>query len=213
MQTRNIFNETGEGIQPENRRPYVLNDFNIRKALREFLQKSINPLLIIDEFRIHNGNAIADLVSVNNELQCFEIKGETDNIARISIQCEYYDTIFPFSTLVTTENQLSKALKYAPAHWGILIASHGEKVIQFQPVRKPKKNPTVNIDKALLSLWKNELSDLYLSIYKTLPNKKYNRSDLISQIAQKISRNKLNLHLAAIISNRYYNSSLQINDI
>lgn len=190
----------------------ILNDSIIRNSLKDYLKNIDNTSLIVDEFRIHNGNAIADLVSIK-DLHCFEIKGDTDKIARIVAQCEYYDTTFSYSTLVTTISQLNKAIKYAPSHWGILVAELEQGVINFSYHRKYKRNPLVNIEKALLSLWKNELSELYLIMYKTQPKKKFNRNDLIFHISQKLSKNKLKTHLIEFLRNRYYNKSLQTKDM
>lgn len=101
----------------------MLSDPVIRAALLDKLNRGRpQPKALIEELRIHNGNAIADIVAVYNEAHCYEIKGENDKIERIIEQGRYYDRAFRKVTLVTTSRHIRKAVAIAPEHWGILEA-------------------------------------------------------------------------------------------
>lgn len=101
----------------------ALDDENIRKALIDrLLRLSKAPKAILEELRVHNGNAIADVVAVYSTAHCYEIKGENDSVQRILRQSRFYDLAFNRTTLVTTDKQLEKALRLAPPHWGIMRA-------------------------------------------------------------------------------------------
>jgi hypothetical protein len=140
-----------------------LSDKELRAALLMRLRaQSVSPRAILEEVRVHNGNAIADVVSVHTRPHCYEIKGETDEVRRIVKQGEFYDRAFQRITLVTTQNHLSSATRLAPAHWGIMVAtsrSH-EEVPALRYIRKSADSPAFNKQVALLTLWKSELLSL-----------------------------------------------------
>ena len=89
-----------------------LNDTNIREALlRKLGRQTRRPRAVLQELHVHNGRAIADVVTLHSEAHCYEIKGATDRIARITVQGKYYNAVFRRITLVTTECNLRRALK------------------------------------------------------------------------------------------------------
>jgi hypothetical protein len=153
------------------------------------------PKAIIEELHVHRGNAIADVVAIHKEAHCYEIKGETDSIKRLEAQGKYYDLVFKKVTLVTTENHKNNALKYAPAHWGIIIISlKGEKgIVRF--LRKSKFNPNFNKQSALLTLWKEEMLTLS-SKFNITTTKKSNRNTIIENISKEVSSSNISLEIA-----------------
>src|SRR5271154_2323807 len=100
-----------------------LNDATIREALlRKLERQKSRPRAVLQELHVHNGKAIADVVTLHSEAHCYEIKGETDRIERITGQGVYYNAVFRRITLVTTECNLRQARKLAPKFWGIMVA-------------------------------------------------------------------------------------------
>ena len=64
-----------------------LNDARIREALlRKLAKQKVKPRAVLEELHVHNGRAIADVVTLHAEAHCYEIKGETDRIERILTQ-------------------------------------------------------------------------------------------------------------------------------
>lgn len=138
-----------------------LNDKEIRFSLIEKLKnQSIKPKAIIEELSVHNGNAIADVVTLHNEAHCYEIKGDGDKIERILTQGEYYNLSFRKITLVTTNKHLLKAIKLAPDFWGIMVAEEVESAVIIKYIRRAKNNPNFDKSVALLTLWKDEMLNL-----------------------------------------------------
>ena len=138
-----------------------LSDACIRRALIEnFDKQEIKPRAVIEELRVHNGNAIADIVALFDEAHCYEIKGSSDNIERITTQATYYNAAFRRITLVTTKCKLQRALRIAPTCWGIMLACNETEDILFRQVRKAKQNPEFTKDLALLTLWKSEMLEI-----------------------------------------------------
>lgn len=172
----------------------LLNDFEIRGALlRRINSYSTKPKAIIEELRVHNGNAIADVVALYSEAHCYEIKGFKDKIERVLVQGAYYNSAFRKITLVTTENHLNKALQLAPDYWGIMLASYSNGKLRIKHVRKANNNPDFNKELALLTLWKSEM----LSILEENKHKRKPRDFL----AQLISSTKKKVELSNNICN------------
>lgn len=138
-----------------------LNDKEIRFALLNRLNRQkTKPRAIIEELRVNNGNAIADVVALYKEAHCYEIKGENDKIERISQQGSFYNTSFRKITLVTTENHLKKAIALAPFEWGIMIASYKYNNIIFRNIRASRSNSAFNKELATQTLWKSEMLEI-----------------------------------------------------
>ncbi|EMO66460.1 hypothetical protein LEP1GSC132_2465 [Leptospira kirschneri str. 200803703] len=183
----------------------TLNDLIIRKSLKSYLKSKIQKnTKIIEELSIHNGNAIADIVSINRTLHCYEIKGETDNITRIQIQGAFYDSTFSYLTLVTTKNHIEKAIKNAPTHWGIIEVTRIKNKILFYQYRKAKHNTNIIKEKALLTLWKSELQVIFTKLYKQSPKNNLNRMQLIDLICYKATLKKINELIAVTVYNRKF---------
>lgn len=140
-----------------------LTDKELRAALIERLRtQAVAPRAILEEVRVHNGNAVADVVSIHTRPHCYEIKGETDTVSRIVRQGQFYDRAFQRITLVTTENHLDSAARLAPAHWGIMVATVGSAngMPALSHLRKATDSPDFDKQIALLTLWRSELLSL-----------------------------------------------------
>ncbi|MEA9786465.1 sce7726 family protein [Xanthomonas campestris pv. raphani] len=180
-----------------------LADKRIRSALRSHLARS-TPVAILDEIRVHNGNAIADVVTVDEgATHCYEIKGESDEIRRIVRQGSFYDLAFIKTTLVTTQNHLSTATSLAPGHWGILVASEGKTGVLFRRLRTAKQSPHFSKEVALLTLWRSELISLCNSPDEQL--KKLSREKLAAKIAVERPVREITHHIGDLLVKRQTN--------
>ncbi|WP_437880098.1 sce7726 family protein [Pseudomonas sp. LRF_L74] len=172
----------------------MLNDSLIRAALLARLRNAYpQPKALIEELRVHNGNAIADVVAIHREAHCYEIKGDGDKIERIAQQGIYYDLAFRKVTLVTTSKHIEKAIKIAPNHWGILeVKESSTGKIIFRPIRQAQKSIAFDKQIALLTLWRNELFDIATSIEGKVQSK-INRDSLSFLISQAFGAQELSL--------------------
>ncbi len=188
----------------------MLKDKEIRMALiAHLMNRSPRPARVVEELSIDNGNAIADVVACYREMHCYEIKGQTDNVRRVLVQSEFYSQSFPKLTLVTTENHLSWALSNMPEHWGLmLVKTQGERVI-FRYIRKAKANSMFCKRKALMMLWKTELTAIASAHLQVSLKKSFNRADIAEQISYKLSREDalagIQRAIVARASNSIYN--------
>jgi hypothetical protein len=138
-----------------------LNDSRIREALlRKLARQKARPRAVLEELHVHNGNAIADVVTLHAEAHCYEIKGATDRIERITVQGSFYNTVFRRITLVTTEGNLRRARRLAPRFWGIMVALEDGDTVRFRHVRAARLNPRFEKESAAMTLWKSEMLEL-----------------------------------------------------
>lgn len=138
-----------------------LNDARIRQALlRRLARQKARPRAVLEELHVHNGHAIADVVTLHTEAHCYEIKGETDHIERIAAQGIYYNTSFRKITLVTTKCKLRRALQLAPPFWGIMVAVNDGDTVRFRHSRAAQLNPCFERQSAAMTLWKSEMLEL-----------------------------------------------------
>lgn len=172
-----------------------LYDKDIREALINKLTNKSN--IVMEELHIHNGNAIADVVSLNKEAHCYEIKSDVDNIRRIEKQGLFYDVTFNKITLVTTEKNLKMALEITPKHWGIMIAHQKKEVVILKYIRGTKYNRKFNKSISLKILWKEEMLALGY-----LKNKLMRRDELVQLIAKENTRKKILEKISSTLSLR-----------
>lgn len=138
-----------------------LNDVAIREALvRKLERQKSRPRAVLQELHVHNGKAIADIVTLHSEAHCYEIKGATDRIERITVQGVYYNAVFRRITLVTTKCNLRRALRLAPRFWGIMVAIADGEAVRFRHVRAARLNPNFEKQSAAMTLWKSEMLEL-----------------------------------------------------
>lgn len=138
-----------------------LNDASIREALlRKLERQKRRPRAVLQELHVHNGKAIADVVTLHSEAHCYEIKGAADRIERITAQGTYYNAAFRRITLVTTECNLRRALKLAPRFWGIMVAIADAQTVRLRHVRAARLNPNFEKQWAAMTLWKSEMLEL-----------------------------------------------------
>lgn len=179
----------------------------IRTTLISKLEnQAVKPKAVIEELRVHNGNAIADVVALYKDAHCFEIKGDADKIERAVKQGRYYNLSFRRITLVTTTRHLDKAIELLPKFWGIMIAERKDGRVILKYIRGAKNNSGFDKSLALLILWKAEMLTLIEQHDRSI--KKSSRRLL----AQLISRTKKKVELSnnistALIARHYQTSS------
>ena len=180
----------------------MLGDMKIRAALLARLSRMAHrPSALIEELRVHNGSAIADVVAIYKEAHCYEIKGDADKIERAISQAAYYDLAFRKITLVTTERHATKAIRTIPSHWGVMVAREVSGVVVLRGVRSSKNNPFFDKKTALMTLWRIELSDVAERLNIKVAAKA-NRENISISIAEAMGREELSLAISAKLAQR-----------
>jgi len=179
-----------------------LDDKQIRSSLiRKLKSQPVKPKAVLEELRVHNGNAIADVVALYRDAHCFEIKGDGDKIERILKQGHYYNLSFRKITLVTTIKHLKKALSISPDFWGIITAEIKDDQISLKHIRRAKANSNFDKSLALMTLWKSEMLNLLYARHSR--NKNKSRELLAQLIAKSIKKEELSNQISSLLFNRY----------
>jgi hypothetical protein len=164
----------------------VTRDHDIRSVLmRELHEWFADPShdLILEEFGCKK--ARIDVAVVNGSLHGFEIKSDSDSLARLTGQIEQYCRIFDFVTIVCGQKLRAHAEEIIPAWWGLSLARLENGVVTIAEIRKPKQNPSQDPAALARMLWKDEaLRCLRRNGCKTLTSK--NSAEQIWDEAAKI---------------------------
>jgi hypothetical protein len=170
----------------------ILLDKDIREIFTAHHAKRYPRSKLLSEVRVNNGLAIADLVSIGIKTShCYEIKSDRDKITRVLDQSKYFDIAFKKISLITTIAQYKKALDIIPAYWGLIVVS-GTPKTKVRYLRKASFSPLFSEQKALLTLWRDEL--LGILLMKNIiekPKNKYSRSDLIDILCAELSTTEI----------------------
>lgn len=187
-----------------------LSDKSIRATLISHLRgRSAVPRAVLEEVRVHNGNAIADVVAIHRSAHCYEIKGETDTVARILRQGAFYDQAFERITLVTTDNHVAQAAVLAPRHWGMILAtSDASDGVKLRYLRKATVSPSFNKQVALLTLWKSELLAMCRNQDKKI--EKLSRASLSELVAQTNAARDVSARIAEFLLARHCNNGWSV---
>jgi hypothetical protein len=170
----------------------VLRDNDIRNIFSIHHSKRYPNSKLLNEVRINNGLAIADLVSIGIKTShCYEIKGDTDKISRTVNQAKSYDTVFNRISLITTNAHFKKAVNTIPPYWGIILVSNTPS-IKLNYFRKASFSPFFSKQKALFTLWRDELLNILLmkNIIEKSTNK-YSRRELINILCDNVSTTEI----------------------
>lgn len=170
-----------------------ISDPTIRELLKrkivsrsEFMEDPTT--IVIDEFNICFGCAIADVAVVNGKIHGYEIKSERDNLDRLVHQVEFYNKVFDTVTLVVSETHLPKAEKIIPHWWGIDCVYKKKTKYSLKTIRKPRRNRETDEYELSQLLWKEELIELLKSNGTTKGIKSKTRRQLSLIVKEQISR-------------------------
>lgn len=188
----------------------MLSDKEIRAALKNRLENSVVQYrVMVDELRINDGVSIADLVSISSFLHCYEIKSDRDSLSRLSNQIEFYNETFKRITLVTTQKHLNPALEKIPNFWGVVVASVDDRGgVKFRYKRRAENNKSIKVSSCLRSLWRSELSDIYLKQFQRMPPKSFSREAIVESLSGLIKPNKAIEYMTDSIYKRSSNIEL-----
>ncbi|WP_394531812.1 hypothetical protein C1N83_00135 [Priestia aryabhattai] len=140
-----------------------LKDSDIRAVLIKELENQYSNDLdtkIVHEMGILHGQTRVDIAVINGVLHGYEIKSESDTLARLPTQMIDYNKVFDRMTIVVQRNYLNKVRDIIPSWWGITLVTRYRGELHLRILRKGKFNP--NVDPFSLShlLWRREALDI-----------------------------------------------------
>jgi hypothetical protein len=137
-------------------------DLEVRGALADWVAACFSgdaDTLTVHELGLCLGASRIDLAVVNGDLHGYEIKSESDNLARLPRQAEIYSKIFDYVTVVVGPSHVKAVSQAIPDWWGIIKAEPDDPVRLFE-IRHPWKNQDPNAFDIAQLLWRSEVIEI-----------------------------------------------------
>lgn len=135
-------------------------DIDIRASLHHMLNKEHEnepDTLILDELALCQGDARIDVAVVNGAINGYEIKSESDTLARLPMQTEFYNKVFDKITILSASKYLEGIKDIVPEWWGIVQAEkEDDGVVHFFVHREPQQNQNIDAYAVAQLLWREE---------------------------------------------------------
>ncbi|OGF99465.1 hypothetical protein A2Y99_00375 [Candidatus Gottesmanbacteria bacterium RBG_13_37_7] len=179
------------------------NDINIREALFTWLNKEYSAYpeyRIVPELGLWHGAARIDIAVINGVLHGYEIKSDSDTLARLPEQMQAYNAIFDQVTLVVGNKHFIEAFKMVPDWWGIRTAHmESDNSIYFNLIRAPKGNPAQDDISIARLLWKREALDILETIGKANGVRSKPREVVYERLVESMELELLKKHVWSIL--------------
>lgn len=169
--------------------PDDVSEQDIRSFVKARLPRLIRSeagAFLVEEMEVCSGRARIDLAVIGDCLIGIEIKGPRDGVTRLPGQARAYSQCFDHVVLIVHESLADKARALIPDWWGVIAGKQVDGRIRYRVERRPKPNPSLNLEKLLSLLWREEidelLADLLGSNSKPRATKKSIRAELLAQV-------------------------------
>src|SRR5437879_5511788 len=107
-----------------------MNDAQIRESFhRKVLRRHhlSTHTRVVDELGLMHGACRADVAVVNGRLIGYEIKSNSDSLARLKNQVLAYNKIFDNVTIIVGKRHRQAVREFIPSWWGIIVSERGKR--------------------------------------------------------------------------------------
>lgn len=183
----------------------MLYDKDIREPLFQFLEEAYGTVRIIEEKRM--GKSRADVVMVLPSGICgLEIKSDADTYVRLARQVVDYNQYFDYNYVVVGSSHGNHIAEHVPDWWGIITVESGEDgQADFYILRKPEKNPQIDLVKKMGILWRPELAHIQ-ELNGMAKYKEKSKLFVIEKILEKVPAELLCQQFSAELFERDYDT-------
>ena len=180
----------------------ILYDKDIREPLFDFLESQYGKIRILEEKTM--GRARADVVMITEEaLYGIEIKSDQDTYTRLARQVKEYNQYYDYNYVVIGTKHAYHIEEHVPDWWGIITVEYEGDYIDFYEVRKPTRNPKINLKKQITILWRPELA--HLQERNQLPKyKEKSKAFVQAKLLEKVDEETLHKQLLETLFERDY---------
>ncbi|TPK48927.1 sce7726 family protein [Mesorhizobium sp. B2-5-4] len=182
-----------------------MRDADVRRAVKAHLQllhEDDATTRIVEEMGVWSGAVRVDIAVINGELCGYELKSDSDNLARLPNQVEIYGKVFDRMTLVVGGKHYDKALSCIPSWWGCVLATMKNGGIKLATKRRAKRNP--NPDPAILAqlIWKDEAVSILEKHGLAKGWRAKSSADVARHLIDAFSYRQLALEVREVLKNR-----------
>jgi hypothetical protein len=170
-----------------------MRDIDVRQALRlEMNRLHLQDLdtRIVEELGLCQGIARVDLAVVNGSFHGYEIKSESDTLARLPGQITVYNSVLDFVTIVAASSHIDKVVRIVPPWWGMWAVSN-DCGINLNELRKPRRNPRIDPFALAQLLWRGEALEALSEFGLIAGNRSKPRGELWRLLASELKVEQL----------------------
>lgn len=172
-----------------------MTDLQVRTAFhRDVLKKAhaCEDTFVVDELGLKNGQVRADIAVLNGKLIGYEIKTDSDTLARLPHQITAYNEVFQRVYIVTGKKHLDGVCASIPEWWGIyLIQERSAGSYSFKCHRKAKANKSQDSFGLSQLLWKDEVVQILTDNLEYTVRKRTTKEDLYGLLSSECSTRTL----------------------
>lgn len=181
-------------------------DRDVRAAvLRKVLADHIaDPdVLVLEELGLEHGTCRVDIAVVNGSIHGYELKSDSDTLARLPQQIAVYSRALDKATLVVGERHLEHAATFLPEWWGIKVTHSGPRgAVHVSTERSARFNPDVSSFHAAHLLWRDEAVSILEAAGAIKKDLKGSRTQLYALLAQTLSLPQLRFEIRGALKRR-----------
>lgn len=167
--------------------PDDITELAIRTFVRARLPRLVQSqsrAFLVEEMQVCSGRARIDLAVIGDRLIGIEIKGPQDSVTRLADQANAYSQCFDQVLLLVHESLVAKARPLIPCWWGLIAGKQVDGRIRYRVERRPEMNPSVNIDKVLSLLWREEIDAMHYDLLGSNPKPRSTKKSLRAELLQ-----------------------------
>ncbi|WP_146252017.1 sce7726 family protein [Xylanimonas oleitrophica] len=124
-----------------------MRDADVRAALVLDIEKrhAGRRYLLVPEVDVRwSVPARIDALMIADRLTAFEIKSQSDSLARFPRQVSAYEAVAERAALVLTARHVASGLRMAPDWWSVWLAENSSGQVKLRRIRGGALNPSVN---------------------------------------------------------------------
>lgn len=182
-----------------------MRDIDVRAALRIRLQAehaNEPDTRLVEEMGVWSSTVRIDAAVINGQLAGFELKSDSDTLARLPYQRDIYNKVFDRVTLVVGAKHWERALPIIPDWWGVWVAKmKGDAAVLVQK-RAAKRNPEQDPFVLAQMLWKDEAIEILKAHGKARGWSSRSAVDIGRYLASEFPITKLRAHVRAALKVR-----------
>lgn len=163
-------------------------DRDVRAAVRQkvLADHIADPnVLVLEELGLEHGACRVDIAVINGSIHGYELKSDSDTLARLPQQVEIYSRALDKATLVVGERHLGAAQVLLPNWWGIKVTCTGARgAVHVETERAAFLNPAVSPFHVAHLLWRNEAIEILETLQVPKKELRGSRAQLYALLAR-----------------------------
>jgi hypothetical protein len=160
-------------------------------------------VLVMEELGLEHGTCRVDIAVINGLIHGYELKSDSDTLARLPQQAVVYSRALDKVTLVVGEKHELQARGLIPSWWGIKITYAGQRgAINIDNFRPALINPNVSPYHVSHLLWRNEAIAILESLNVGKKDLRCSRFHLYALLAEMLPLRLLRKHVREALKNR-----------